>query len=160
MTADPTPEEFRGITPHIVVTDAVAAIEFYRAAFGADVFRRAHGPDGRIWHVELLVRGGRLLLLEEYPEMGLVSPRSLAGTATLLHLFVPDADAVFARAVAAGAEPLMEPWDSFWGDRYGQVTDPFGHRWAIATRREDLAHEEIADRATAYLDDNPGAPMS
>lgn len=156
---DPTPEEFRGVTPQLVVADAQAAIDFYAAAFGADVFRRATGPDGRIWHVELLIHGGRMLLLEPYPEVGMVGPDpAAAGTSVMLHLFVPDVDAGFARAVAAGGEPLMEPADTFWGDRYAQVRDPFGHRWALATRREDLTDAEISERAAAYLAEHPDAP--
>lgn len=158
MTADPMPEEFRGVTPHLVVSDAKAAIDFYRAAFGADVFREARGPDGRIWHVELLILGGRLLLLEEYPEMGLRSPAGLPGTAVMLNVYVPDADEVFDRAVAAGAQPAMEPADSFWGDRYGQVIDPFGHRWSIATRQEDLSDEQMDERAAEYIEGHPDAP--
>lgn len=158
MNDDPTPEEFRGVTPQLVVADAEAAIGLYAEVFGADVFRRASGPDGRIWHVEVLIRGGRMMLLEPYPEMGMTAPDPAAGTSVVLHVFVPDVDAQFARAVQRGCEPLMEPADTFWGDRYAQVRDPFGHRWSIASRREDLSEEEIGERAAAYVAEHPEAP--
>jgi len=158
MTVDPTPEEFRGVTPHLVVPDAEAAIAFYVNAFGADVFHKAYGPDGRVWHVELLVAGGRLLLVEPYPEMGIDVPGDR--TSVMLHMYVPDVDAAYATALAAGAKSLMEPWDSFWGDRYCQVADPAVHRWAIATKTEDLSVDETHERGDAYTAEHPDAPLS
>ncbi len=158
MTVDPTPEEFRGVTPHLVVPDAEAAIAFYVNAFGADVFHKAYGPDGRVWHVELLVAGGRLLLVEPYPETGIDVPGDR--TSVMLHMYVPDVDAAYATALAAGAKSLMEPWDSFWGDRYCQVADPAGHRWAIATKTEDLSVDETHERGDAYTAEHPDAPLS
>jgi len=156
MTVDPMPEEFRGVTPHVVVRDAEAAIEFYVHAFGADVFHKAYGPNGRIWHVELLIAGGRMLLVEAYPEMGIDVP---AGpTSVMLHMYVPDADAAYATALAAGATSLMEPWDSFWGDRYCQVLDPSGHRWALASKTEDLSADETHERGDAYITEHQDAP--
>jgi uncharacterized glyoxalase superfamily protein PhnB len=156
MSVDPVPEEFRGVTPHLVVPDAEAAIRFYVQAFGADVFHRAYGPDGRVWHVELLVAGGRLLLVEPYPDMGIDVPTGHASV--MLHMYVPDVDAAYARALAAGAKSLMEPWNSFWGDRYCQLADPAGHRWAIATKIEDLSIDETHGRGEAYIAEHPNAP--
>ncbi len=156
MTVDPTPEEFRGVTPHLVVADAEAAADFYARAFGADVFHKAHGPNGRIWHVELLIAGGRLLLVAAVPEMGIDVP---AGpTSVMLHIYVPDADTAYATALAAGATPVMAPWDSFWGDRYCQILDPHGHRWALASKTEDLSVEETRERGDAYIAEHPNAP--
>ncbi len=157
MTVDPTPEEFRGVTPQLVVADAAVAIDFYTRAFGADVFHKAYGPDGRIWHVEMLIAGGRILLVEPYPEMGIDAPSG--ATAVMLHMYVPDVDTAYARALAAGATPLMEPWNSFWGDRYCQVADPSGHRWALATKVEDLSEDETLDRGNAYIARHPDVPQ-
>lgn len=155
---DPTPDEFRGVTPQLVVPDADAAIDFYARAFDADVFQKAHGPDGRIWHVELLIAGGRMLLVEAYPEMGINVPTG--ASSVMLHMYVPDVDTAYARALAAGATSLMEPWDSFWGDRYCQVADPSGHRWALATKIEDLSVDETRDRGNTYITEHPQAPRS
>jgi PhnB protein len=130
----------------LTVHDAGAAVRFYRAAFDADELLRQDAPDGRVLHCELLVYGGRLLLHDEFPEMGDRSARTIGGSPVMLHLYVPDVDAAYRRAVQAGATPLMAPADAFWGDRYAQVTDPFGHRWSLATQREDLTGEEISDR--------------
>jgi PhnB protein len=156
----PVPEEFGGCTPHIVVTAVDEAVDFYRRAFGADELVRTHSPDGRIWHCEILVAGSRVLLLEEYPEVGLAAPVRLGLTPVMLHLYVPDADAVFARAVAAGGEAVMRPWDAFWGDRYCQVKDPSGHLWAIASRREDLSVDEVRRRSADYIAQHPNAPRT
>ena len=109
-------------------------------------------PDGqRIWHAELQIGDSHLMLADECPDMSNVrAPKSLGGTATSLHLYVEDADALFQRAVDAGATVSMPLMDTFWGDRYGQVTDPFGHQWGIATHQEDVSEEEIQRRAEAF----------
>ena len=152
------PEEFNGVTPHLVVDDPMAAAAFYEAAFGADRYRTADAPDGRVWHVELYLAGGRLLLMPPYPQMGTAAPGG--DTSVMLHIYVPDADAVHARAVSAGASSLMEPHDSFWGDRYCQVRDPFGHRWAIASQLEDLGIDEGEARGEQFKREHPDAPLS
>lgn len=106
---DATPEEFRGATPHLCVRSVDIAVRFYREAFDADELTRSSGPDGRVWHCELLVAGGRLLLVEEFPDTGTVSPETLGGTPVTLHLFVADIDATYRRALDAGASALMPP---------------------------------------------------
>jgi PhnB protein len=154
VSESPVPEEFSGLTPQLVVGDAAAAVSFYGEAFGADELLRVHGPDGRVMHCELLVAGSRLLLHDEYPESGLAAPPG-GGNSVVLHLYVPDVDASFRRAVRAGAEPVMEPADAFWGDRYGVVRDPFGHRWSLASRREDLSPDELGERARQWAANPP-----
>jgi PhnB protein len=134
----------------LTVDDADAAVEFYRAAFGADELLRSHSVDGRVMHCELLIHGGRLLLRDEFPEMGDRSPGTIGGTPVILHLYVSDVDAAYERAIQAGATGEMPPADQFWGDRYAMVTDPFGHRWSMATQREDLTAEELVQRAEEW----------
>ncbi|GAA1694373.1 VOC family protein [Fodinicola feengrottensis] len=148
--ADLAPEEFPGVTPHLVVRSVAEAVAFYQRAFGADELQRQSGPDGRIWHCELLVAGGRLLLVEEFPDMGMLAPESIGGTPVMLHIFVTDVDGTFDRAVEAGAEPAMKPLDTFWGDRYAQVIDPLGHRWSFGRRTDDLSTEDTAAQARRW----------
>jgi PhnB protein len=144
--------EFPGPTPQLVVDDADAAISFYRTAFGADELVRNAGPDGRIMHCELLVFGGRLLVIDDFDEDPLRPPARLGGTTVRLHLYVPDTDAVYARALKAGAQSVMPPEDAFWGDRYAIVRDPFGHQWSIATPNEDLSVSELEARADEWAE--------
>ena len=127
MTVDPTPEEFRGVTPHVVVRDAGEASEFYARAFGADAIHeayghKAYGPDGRVWHVELLIAGGRMPLVAAYPDMGIDVPSG--PTSVVLHMYVPDVDAAYATALAAGATWVMKPWDSFWATATARCSAP------------------------------------
>lgn len=130
MSAMPT-----GLLPHIVVSDATKAIEFYKQAFGATEVRRAPGPDGkRLMHAELKVGASTLYLCDEFPEFGNTyyrAPHALRGTPIVIHQYVPDVDAAIKRAADAGATVTMPAADQFWGDRYGQVTDPFGHMWSF-----------------------------
>lgn len=121
------------LMPHLVCRDAAKAMEFYKAAFGAEEMMRLPGPDGRLLHASLRLCGAMVMLNDEYPEMGAVSPLGLGGTAVTLHLMVEDVDAVVAQAVKAGAEVIMPVADQFWGDRYGIVKDPYGHQWSVAT---------------------------
>jgi len=149
-TVKAIPEGYRSVTPHLVVRGAARAIEFYKRAFGAEEAMRIPSRDGqKVMHAELRIGDSLVFLNDEFPEMGARAPESLGGTPVTLHLYVQDADAVFARAVAAGARPLMPLQDMFWGDRYGKVADPFGHEWAIATHKEDLTPEEIGKRVAA-----------
>lgn len=142
------PAEFPGPTPQIVVADADAAIRFYATVFGADELVRNNAPDGRVMHCELLMYGGRLLVIDDFDTEtgGVAPPTRLGGSTVRLHLYVPDTDAVYARAIGAGATSLMEPQDAFWGDRYAIVCDPYGHQWSIATQREDLSVSELERR--------------
>jgi uncharacterized glyoxalase superfamily protein PhnB len=144
-------DDFHTITPHLVVRDAARAIDFYRRAFGAAQLYRNLAPDGKsVMHAELLLGDSRFLLHDEFPEQGLLSPLGYQGTAVTLHLYVPDVDAVFEQAVQAGAEVLMPLEDCFWGDRYGILRDPFGHRWSVATRLKDLSPRELQQRAGEF----------
>jgi PhnB protein len=144
-------DDFHTITPHLVVRDAARAIEFYTQAFGAAELYRNLGPDGKsIMHCELMLGDSRFLLHDEFPERGLLSPLGYGGTAITLHLYVPDVDAVFSSAMAAGATEIMPVQDCFWGDRYGILIDPFGHRWSVATRLKDLSPKELRQRAGEF----------
>jgi PhnB protein len=148
----PIPEGFHSLTPSLTVHDASGAIEFYKQAFGATEVRRATAPDGqKLWHAELQIGDSRLMLSDEFPEMGgWGSARTQGGTPTTIWLYVEDVDAVFKSAVDAGATSLMGVDTQFWGDRFGSVEDPFGHRWSIATHVEDVSEEEQRRRAAAF----------
>jgi len=148
------PEDFHTITPHLVVNGVAEAIAWYTQAFGAHELLRHAAPDGEaIMHSELLLGDSRFFVVDEFPG-AVQSPRSLGGTPVTLHLYVDDVDAVFDRAVAAGAEVLLPVEDQFWGDRYGMLRDPFGHRWSIATHIEDLSPREMKARAAAWAKEN------
>jgi PhnB protein len=135
------------ITPHIVVRPAERAAAFYREAFGAEEIDRIPTPDGRLMSVRLRIGDGRLHLSDEFPELGVLAPPSIGGTAVVLALEVADADAVFAQAIAAGAEVRQPLADMFWGDRHGQLTDPFGHRWNVSQHLRDVPHDEVVAAA-------------
>ena len=149
--ARPIPEGYSTVTPALTVRGAAQAIEFYTHAFGARELGRMPAPDGqRIWHAELQIGGARLMLADEFPDMGGHAPEALGGTPVSLHLYVEDADAVVRRAAEAGATILQPLMDVFWGDRYGKLKDPFGHEWSIATHLEDVSEEEMRRRAEAF----------
>ena len=141
----PIPEGYRTVTPHLVCEQALDAIAFYKKAFGAVEIARLPGPDGKIMHAELRIGDSPIMLAQDFPEFGSLGPLALKGTPVVIHLYVEDADAVWAQALEAGARPVMPLSDMFWGDRYGQVVDPFGHRWSIATHQQDLTQEQIMD---------------
>jgi PhnB protein len=148
----PIPAGFHSITPHLEVRGAARAIDFYKAAFGAVEIVRNTGPDGRsIMHCQLQIGDSMILLHDEYAESGGESPETLEGSPVTLHLFVDDADVAFERAVKAGAKVDKPLEDLFWGDRYGQLTDPFGHHWSIAHRITDLSPEQIRKGAAEYF---------
>ena len=149
--ARPIPEGYHSVTPALTVRGAARAIEFYTRAFGARELGRMSAPDGqRIWHAELQIGDARLMLADEFPDMGGHAPESLGGTPVSLHLYVEDADAVVQRAAAAGATVIQPLMDAFWGDRYGKLKDPFGHEWSVATHVEDVSEEEMRRRADAF----------
>lgn len=135
----------QSIVPHIVCRGASDAIAFYAKAFGATELMRLPGPDGKLIHAAVEIHGAMLMLNDEMPQWGNLSPHSLNGTPVTIHLNVADVDAVVAQAVAAGATVKMPVADMFWGDRYGIVEDPFGHQWSIATHMRDMTVAEIQD---------------
>jgi PhnB protein len=135
------------ITPHIVVQGAARAAAFYRDAFGAKEIERIPVPDGRLMSVQLRIGDSLIHLADEFPEMGVLAPPSVGGTAVVLALDVADAEAVFAQAVAAGAEVRQPLQDMFWGDRHGQLDDPFGHRWNVDQHLRDVPHDEVVAAA-------------
>lgn len=140
----PIPAGYSTITASLIVKDAPNAIEFYKKAFGAQELYRFPGPDGKtIMHSELKIGDSRVMLSEEAPQMNCRSPQSLGGTGIYIYMYVDDADTTFNKAVAAGAKPTMPVADMFWGDRFGQIQDPFGHVWGIATHKKDMSTEEI-----------------
>lgn len=143
----PIPEGMHTLTPHIICAGAARAIDFYIKAFGAVEMARLAGPDGRLMHGAVRIGDSTLMLMDAFPEWGTPDPKALNGTPVVLHLYVEDVDAAHAQAVAAGATSVMPVTDMFWGDRYGQVRDPFGHLWSIATHKQDLTPEQIAEAA-------------
>lgn len=149
----PIPEGFRTITPHLVLRDAAKAIDFYKKAFGAEEIMRMPGPDGKtVMHAEVKIGDSMFMLCDEFPgETRVAAPPSLKGTTVTMTLYVEDVDKVFQRAVDAGANVSMPVMDAFWGDRYGKVTDPFGHEWGIATHKQDLTPDEIAKGAQEFF---------
>lgn len=152
MAVQPIPKGFHTVTPHLVCRDAARAIDFYQKAFGAEKIRVHKMPDGKIMHAELRIGDSIVMLGEEAPDWKVLSPQSLNGTPVILHLFAPDVDAVYNRAVAAGCTATMPVADQFWGDRYGQLMDPFGHKWSIATHKEDLSEDEMEKRGRAAME--------
>lgn len=138
------PPDMTAITPHLTCRDAAAAIDFYKQAFGAVEGGRLPGPDGKLAHALIRIGGAALMLVDEYPDQGMLSPLSLKGSPVTIHLYVADVDATVARALEAGATLTMPVADMFWGDRYGRLVDPFGHQWSVATHRHDLSPAQIA----------------
>jgi PhnB protein len=135
-----------GLTPHLFVRDTDAAVTFYRTAFDAAELFRNRLPDGRVLFVELAVGPARLLVSEETPSLGALAPPTIGGSPVLLHIEVQDPDEVAQRAVDAGAVVEMPVQEMFWGERYGVLRDPYGHRWAVSTAREQLTPDDIAYR--------------
>jgi PhnB protein len=148
---NPIPEGFPRVTPYLIVDGAAAAIDFYRSVLGASERMRMPGPDGRVGHAELTLGDSVIMLADENPDMDVRGPAKLGGTPVSLHVYVEDSDAVFARAVQAGAKALRPVEDRFYGDRSGQFEDPFGHRWDVSTHVEDVPQEEMAKRAESAM---------
>lgn len=146
------PPHLRSVTPHLVVRGGAEAIQFYKKAFGARELMRSTGPDGKsVMHAEVKIGDSVVFLADEFPGSPMKSPQSVGGTTFVLNVYVKDCDALYSQAVTAGAKPLMPPADMFWGDRYSQVEDPFGHAWAIATHKEDVAPKEMEKRAAQFF---------
>ena len=146
----PVPDGYRTATASLTVHDGQRALEFYAKAFGAKERMRSNGPGGKIMHAEFEIGDSVLFLSDEFPDMGNRSPKSLGGTVGGVWLYVPDADALYKRALAAGATSLMAPTDMFWGDRTSRVRDPFGHEWSISTHTEDVPPAEMEKRAKEF----------
>ena len=146
MSTKPIPDGYHSVTPYLTVNDGAAALGFYERALGAEVFMRMPGPGGKLGHAEFRIGSSPVMMSDEFPEMGVLSPQTLGGVTSSLMIYTPDADALFAQAVAAGCTVLKPLQDQFYGDRSGTVQDPFGHRWTIATHVEDVSPEEIQRR--------------
>jgi PhnB protein len=139
----PIPDGMHSLTPYLICDGAAAAIDFYIKAFNAVEMFRLPGPGGKIMNAMIRIGDSPLMLNDEFPEWGAVGPKVLKGSPVTIHMYVKDVDAAFAQAVAAGAKATMPVADMFWGDRYGVLEDPFGHKWSIATHTHDLSHEQI-----------------
>ena len=139
----PIPEGMHTLTPHLVCAGASLAIEFYKRAFGAIELSRLPDPSGKLMHAMLRIGDSALMLVDESPDWKMLGPKALGGTPVTIHLYVVDADAAIAQAVAAGATVTMPAADMFWGDRYGVIEDPYGHKWSIATHLRDVGPEQL-----------------
>jgi PhnB protein len=138
------PDGFHTLTPHLTVRDANRALEFYKQAFGAEVLHVAPGPGGKVLHAALKIGNSMLMLNDEFPEYGgTLAPPATGGSGVTLHIYHDNVDAAFARGVSAGATVKMPLTDQFWGDRYGTLMDPFGHKWSLATHTRDMSQEEM-----------------
>lgn len=156
MPVKAIPDGYHTLTPFLTVRDAVNAIEFYKQAFGAEVRGVMKGPDGKVMHAELKIGDSIVMLSDEFPEFGSKSPEAIGGSPMGLHIYLDGVDAAFDRAVKAGATVEMPVMDQFWGDRYGRLKDPYGHKWSIATHIKDLSADEMKksmDEAMAKMCD-------
>jgi PhnB protein len=143
MSVKPIPDGYHNITPYMTVRDAARAIEFYKHAFGATEKGVMKSPDGKVMHAELLIGDSIFMLADEFPQYGSLSPQSTGGSGMGLHIYTEDVDSAFDRAVKAGATVEMPVSDMFWGDRYGKLADPFGHKWSIGTHKKDVSMQEM-----------------
>jgi PhnB protein len=150
VTTNYIPEGYHSITPYLHITGAARALEFYKEVFGATELMRIGAPGGKIGHAEIKIGDSHVMLADESPEMDVRSPQSFGGSPVALLLYVEDVDALAERAVAAGATLQSPLEDKFYGDRMGQLVDPFGHIWAIATHKEDVSPEEMEKRLAAF----------
>jgi PhnB protein len=141
----PIPDGMHTLTPHLVCAGAANAIDFYKKAFNAVEQARLPGPDGKLMHAAVRIGDSSLMLVDENPRYGMLGPKTLKGSPVTIHLYVNDVDATVAQAVSAGAKITTPVADMFWGDRYGQLEDPFGHRWSVATHKRDLSPEEMRE---------------
>jgi PhnB protein len=152
-TTNPVPEGMHSVVPYLIIKDAPAAIEFYQKAFGAEELTRIPGPDGRLLHATIKIGDSVIMMSEEFPEFGGRGPLALGGSAVSIHLYVEDVDSAWAQAVDAGCDITMALEDTFWGDRFGSLRDPFGHAWSLASHIRDLTTEEVIE-AAARIDFN------
>jgi len=143
----PIPEGYHSVTPYLAVQDGARAIDFYKRAFGAAEIMRMNGPDGNVGHAEIKIGDSIIMLGTAPPNSGLNTPETLRASTVNIFLYVPDVDTVYNQALASGAREVQRPENMFWGDRYGRLTDPFGHSWSIATHVEEVSPEEMGRRA-------------
>ena len=159
----PVPAGYHTVTPVLICRNASGAIDFYKKAFGAKERMKMLGPDGTVAHAELRIGDSIVMLGDEMPQMGASAPETVGGSPVHIFLYVPNVDKLFAQAVAAGGTVEMPPMDMFWGDRYSKLSDPFGHKWSLATHIEDLSPKEMARRgaeAMAKQQEPAGAPAA
>lgn len=146
MAVKPIPDGYHSVTPYLIVRGGAQAIDFYKKAFGAEELLRMPTPDGKICHSEVKIGDSVVMLADEMPQMGAIGPQTLGGTTFGICLYVTDCDTIFNRAVAAGGKVERPLTDQFYGDRSGTLIDPFGHKWTVATHKEDLSPEDIQKR--------------
>ena len=151
MAVNPIPEGYHSLQIYLAVEDASKAIDFYKEAFGAEETIRMPGPDGKVAHAELQIGDSKLMLSDPFPHSDVRPPAERGGPTASIFMYVDDVDATFEQAQRAGGTVVSELEDMFWGDRFGTVADPFGHVWAMATHKEDLSEEEIAERSKAAM---------
>jgi PhnB protein len=151
MGVKPIPEGYHTVTPYLAVDDAAEALEYYKKAFGAMERGRMEAPDGKIGHAEIQIGDSLVMLSDPFPQASTRTPKELGGTTASVFLYVEDVDGFVQRAIDAGATVSMEVADQFWGDRFGTITDPFGHSWSVATHIEDVPPDEMAQRAKAAM---------
>ena len=142
----PIPDTYHTATPYLTVREAGAAIDFYQRAFGAKELFRMPGPNGKIMHAEILIGDSHIMLADESAAAGSQAPPTLSGTPVGIFLYVDDVDRTFKQAIKAGGKETLPVQDMFWGDRFGRLTDPFGHKWMLATHVEDVSPAEMEQR--------------
>jgi uncharacterized glyoxalase superfamily protein PhnB len=155
MAVQAIPPGYHTLTPYLTCRDAASAIDFYKQAFGAVERGIMKGPDRRVMHAELKIGDSIVMIADEYPEFGSLSPQSMGGAGTGLHVYVENVDAAFDKAIAAGGIVEMPVADMFWGDRYGRLQDPFGHKWAMATRVREMSVEEMDAAQKEFMAEMP-----
>jgi PhnB protein len=151
MTVKAKPDGYHSVTPYLIVKDAAGAIDYYKKVFGAQELFRLSGPDGKLGHAELKIGDSVVMLADEHPGMGALSPQTIGGSPVRMMVYVDNVDEVVPRAVAAGAKILRPVADQFYGDRAGGIEDPYGHHWHVATHKEDVPPEEMKRRAAALF---------
>ncbi len=157
MAVKPIPDGYHTVTPYLIIKGAAGALDFYKQAFGATELFRMEAPGGRIGHAEIRIGDSPIMLADEHPEIGALSPQSRGGTSVSILLYVEDADKLTEQAVAAGATVLRPIQNQFYGDRSASLADPFGHQWHIATHVEDVSVDEMRKRAEAAMKPQPCA---
>jgi PhnB protein len=156
MPVKPLPDGYHSVTPYLIVDGGAKALQYYQQAFGAEEEMRMPGPKGKVMHAEIRIGDSKIMLADEFPEMGARGPNSIGGSPVGICLYVEDVDTVFQRALEAGGTEVRPVQDQFYGDRSGTLRDPFGHQWTIATHIEDLTPEEIGKRHDEFVKQQAG----